>query len=181
MGLAAAKRKGHAQALSAFEQLWASGLDVKLVLVGNRGWMVDDLIRRLQTHPERGKRLFWLEGIGDASLEEIYARATCLLAASEGEGFGLPLIEAARYKLPILARDLPVFHEVAGDHVAYFNGGDADALAAAVCEWLTQYNAGRHPRSDGIRWVNWAESTRALLDIVLRDAWQTSWRRPSER
>ena len=78
-------RKGHAQALSAFERLWASGLDVKLVLVGNRGWMVDDLTRRLQTHPERGKRLFWLEGIGDASLEEIYATATCLLAASEGE------------------------------------------------------------------------------------------------
>ena len=65
--------------------------------------------RRLQ---EIGNRLFWLEGISDEYLEKIYDAATCLIAASEGEGFGLPLIKVAQHKLPIIARDIPVFREV---------------------------------------------------------------------
>ena len=56
--------------------------------------------------------MLWLEGISDEYLDKVYAASTCLIAASEGEGFGLPLIEAAQHKLPIIARDIPVFREV---------------------------------------------------------------------
>ena len=43
-----------------------------------------------------------------------------LVAPSRGEGFGLPLIEAAQHKLPIFARDIPVFREVAGENAFFF-------------------------------------------------------------
>src|SRR3546814_20205534 len=89
-------RKAHAQAIAAFESLWARGTDIALVIVGKLGWRVDGLPDRLRRHPEFGKRLFWLEGISDEFLEQLYARTSFLLGASEGEGFGLPLIEAAR-------------------------------------------------------------------------------------
>ena len=114
--------------------------------------MVDDLVRRIQRHRELGKRLFWLNGISDAYLDEVYAASTCLLAPSEGEGFGLPLIEGARHKLPILARDLPVFREVAGDHAAYFSGLDPQDLATVIRDWLSLSRAGRQPR--GMRLAN---------------------------
>jgi len=107
-------RKGHAQVLGAFEQLWQEGKEVILVIVGKEGWKVGALAERLRAHPQRGTRLFWLENISDEYLELIYAESSCLLAASEGEGYGLPLVEAARRKCPILARDIPVFREVAG-------------------------------------------------------------------
>lgn len=42
--------------------------------------------------------------------------STCLIAASFGEGFGLPLIEAAQHGLPIMARDIAVFREVAKEY-----------------------------------------------------------------
>ena len=84
--------QGHAQALAAFEALWAQGVDINLVIIGKRGWLVDELVMRLENHPEKGSRLFWLEGISDEYLEKVYSTATCLIAASEGEGFGLPLI-----------------------------------------------------------------------------------------
>ncbi|WP_115760418.1 glycosyltransferase, partial [Escherichia coli] len=88
-------------------------------------------------HAERNRRLFWLDGVSDEYLEKIYAASDCLIAASEGEGFGLPLIEAAQHKLPIIARDIPVFREVAGNHALYFSGATPDTLANAVKEWLT--------------------------------------------
>ncbi len=115
-------RKGHAQTLSAFESLWEQGQDINLVIVGKRGWLVDELVARLENHPEKGNRLFWLEGISDEYLEKIYSTSTCLIAASEGEGFGLPLIEAAQHHIPMIIRDLPVFREIAGEHAFYFRG-----------------------------------------------------------
>ncbi|MFT4268718.1 MAG: glycosyltransferase family 1 protein, partial [Xenophilus sp.] len=117
-------RKGYAQALAAFERLWKEGLAVNLVIVGKPGWLVNALIKRLRAHPQLGKRLFWLEGISDEYLDQIYSACCCLLAASRGEGFGLPLIEAASKHLPILARDLPVFREVAQGHAQYFHADD---------------------------------------------------------
>jgi len=165
-------RKGHGQTLAAFERLWADGVDVNLVIVGRRGWKVEMVAEALRNHPERGKRLFWLMGISDEYLGKLYVTCTCLIAASEGEGFGLPLIEAAQHKLPIIARDIPVFHEVAGEHVFYFNGKEPDDLAKTVQEWLALYQSGRHPKSDGMLWLTWKQSAQQLLRLILQEQWQ---------
>lgn len=101
-------RKGHRQTLAAFDQLWAKGEQANLVFVGKLGWMMDDFAKHLRRHPQYGKRLFWLESISGEHLDEIYAACTVLIAPSEGEGFGLPIVEAARHGLPVLARDIPV-------------------------------------------------------------------------
>jgi len=163
-------RKGYAQALAAFEQLWQEGKDVALVVVGKRGWEVDALATALDRHPEQGKRLFWLSGVSDEYLERIYAESKCLLMASEGEGFGLPLIEAARHHRPIVARDIPVFREVAGDHAHYFSGTSAEDLATSLTAWLDLNNDGVAPSSEGITHLNWAQSAQQLLEAVLPGA-----------
>ena len=160
-------RKKHDQALSAFEQLWAQGLDINLVIVGKQGWMVETLIERLTTHPELNKRLFWLEAISDEYLESIYETSTCLIAASEGEGFGLPLIEAAQHKLPIIARDIPVFREVAGEYAFYFSGQAPDDLAMAVRNWLGLHAQGKAPSSENMPWLTWRQSAQQLLAAIL--------------
>lgn len=160
-------RKGHAQTLDAFELLWAQGVDVNLVVVGKEGWMVEELACRFRQHNELGKRLFWLEAISDEYLLKVYESSTCLLAASLGEGFGLPLIEAAQHKIPIIARDIPVFREVAGKHAFYFDSMKPEGLAEQIQQWLELYRLGKHPRSDNMPWLTWKESAKNLMDIVL--------------
>ncbi len=159
-------RKGYAQALSAFELLWAQGEQLNLVFVGKQGWMVDDLAARLREHPQLNKRLFWLEGISDEYLEALYASSSCLLAASEGEGFGLPLIEAAQHKLPVLARALPVFREVAGEHAAFFEGDSPRNLADAVLQWIKDSHEGVTIASDGMSWLTWKQSAEQLKSAL---------------
>ena len=159
-------RKGHAQVLEAFEHLWRDKHEVNLVVVGKQGWLVDSLMERLRNHTEVNKRLFWLEGISDEYLEAVYAASTCLIAASYGEGFGLPLIEAAQHELPIIARDIPVFREVAGEHAYYFEAETSEALAQAIKDWLGLYQDNQHPKSDEMTWLTWAESARQLLNFV---------------
>ena len=159
-------RKGHTQTLAAFELLWQQGLDINLVIVGRHGWLIDHLADKLRQHSELNQRLFWLEGISDEYLQKVYATGTCLIAASEGEGFGLPLIEAAQYKLPIIARDIPVFREVAGEHAFYFSGLEPQVLADAVKHWLALSANGLAPQSAGMPWLTWQESTRQLIERI---------------
>jgi len=159
-------RKGHVQVLDAFEQLWQTGIDLNLVIVGKQGWMVEALVDRLRAHPELNKRLLWLESISDEYLEKVYAASTCLIAASYGEGFGLPLIEAAQHKLPIIARDIPVFREVAGEHAYYFDGTAPGVLAHSIKTWLTLHGADLHPKSNKMPWLTWRGSTKMLIQII---------------
>ena len=168
-------RKGYAQVLAAFEKLWNSGHDLRLVIVGRPGWMVEELLEKLRHHPKLGNLLFWLEDVSDADLDRIYRACSCLIAASEGEGFGLPLIEAAQHKLPILARDIVVFREIAGDHASYFNGRAPEALAEAVSEWLKLRAQNRHPHSEGMPWLTWAQSADRLKAILVKGDWYKVW------
>ncbi len=168
-------RKGHAQTLSAFDRLWTRGGEANLLIIGRPGWLVDDLLQRIREHPQRGKRLFWFEKAGDDLLLAAYHRASALLMASEGEGFGLPLIEAAHHGLPLLTRDLPVFREIAGEHAYYFSGYDADDLADALRGWLELDAQGQVPQSSGMQWKTWGEATAQLVDVVRREAWIHQW------
>ena len=160
-------RKSHAQVLDAFEQAWALGIDINLIIVGKRGWKIEAFIERLRAHVELDKRLVWLEAVTDEYLKKAYSVSHCLLAASEGEGFGLPLIEAAQHRLPIIARDIPVFHEVAGDHAFYFeNSNDPQVITNSIIQWLELESNAQSPQTVNMPRLSWAESAQQLLDLV---------------
>lgn len=168
-------RKGHRQALDAFEQLWKSGVEANLVILGREGWIglpnsfrrsIPEITRRLTSHSYLNQRLFWVKDASDETLEQFYQSSTCLLATSEGEGFGLPLIEAAQHKLPIIARNIPVFREVAGDCAFYFDGLSGDDLARSVRCWISLKEQSRHPISDNLQWKTWEESALQLSSLI---------------
>lgn len=169
-------RKGYLQTIEAFEQLWKDGVDVNLVIVGGEGWKglpdsmrrdIPQTVEQLRASPELNRHLFWLEGISDEYLEKVYASSTCLIAASYGEGFGLPLIEGAQHKLAIIARDIPVFREVAGEFAFYFQAGRYDELASALGAWLELYRQGLQPRSDNLPWLTWSQSAQRLCEALV--------------
>jgi len=168
-------RKGYLQTIDAFTRLWEDGAEINLIIVGNEGWKslpnhmrrsIPLIINRIRNHKEFGKRLFWHEGISDEYLEKLYGAATCLIAASEGEGFGLPLIEAAQNKLPVICRDIPVFREVAGEHAYYFSANNAEQLAVDINRWLVMYVSNEHPQSNKMPWQTWKQSAAKLLNCI---------------
>lgn len=159
-------RKGYSQALEAFKLLWDKNVAVNLVIVGKRGWNVDKLSQQLSEYNANSNYFYWLNGVSDEFLEKVYSTSTVLLAASEGEGFGLPLIEAAQNQLPIIARDLPVFREVAGESAFYFNGQQPYELSDALEEWLTLFSENKIPTSDDLSWLTWEESTQQLVTAM---------------
>lgn len=160
-------RKGYGLILNAFTELWREGKQTNLVIVGKAGWNIDALILALHNHPEFGQRLFWLEGVSDESLEQLYAASACLIVASEGEGFGLPIIEAAKHGLPVLLRDIPVFREVAGQAATYFKGESTQDTAEAIAAWMEAFQAGTHIKSDAIQYNTWKQSVEQMIHALL--------------
>lgn len=168
-------RKGYLQALEAFTQLWNEGCAVNLVIVGQEGWRglakderrdIPATLEVLTQHSQLNKQLFWLQGISDEYLNQVYKASSCLLAASYGEGFGLPLIEAARHQLPLLVRDLPIFREVAGQAADYFTAANPNQLAQAIKNWLAQTSARNKAKASNaehqITWQTWEQSAQQL-------------------
>jgi len=161
-------RKGHMQVLEAFENLWLRGHGINLVIVGKRGWNVKKVIDRLISCSKNQQQLQWFENISDEVLLKLYQSSSALIMASEGEGFGLPLVESAQRGLPIISRDLPVFREVAGENAFYFSGSQPEDLARSVEEWLELKKENVIPGPEGLKCLTWGNSVAQLLDAVLK-------------
>jgi glycosyltransferase involved in cell wall biosynthesis len=162
-------RKAHPVALSAFEKLWNAGIDARYVIVGAYGWKAHAVRKRICEHPEFGHRLFWLQAASDADLRHAYRHATSLVYPSFAEGFGLPLVEAARHGLPIIASDIPVFHEIGGDAITYFELLDADCLAARIRAALNGKSI-----APSFPILTWQQATAGLLALIRNGNYQFS-------
>jgi len=132
-------RKGYLEVLDSFERLWRQGHDFRLIVVGRPGWPnlpheqrrdIPHTVFRFTNHPEKYHRFIWISNADDRKLEQAYEQADCLIAASYDEGFGLPIVEATRRGIPVIARDIAVFREVAPEGTRFFKHGELDHTVA---------------------------------------------------
>jgi len=166
-------RKNHAYLLDAFDQLWQQGLPVKLLIVGRVGWKVEQLMSRLMSHPQLNTQLFLRHDLTDAELSYCYEHATALVFPSITEGFGLPVIEAFQHGLPVIASDIPVHREIAGELAYYVNLDDARSLVSVIQDIQQRGVAADHLPGDDYHWLSWQEATRLLLQKLLKMASST--------
>ncbi|QIG44334.1 MSMEG_0565 family glycosyltransferase [Nocardioides anomalus] len=103
-----------------------------------------------------------LGALSEEELPHLVAEAAALAMVSTKEGFGLAALEALAAGTPVVARDLPVLHEVLGDTVAY--AADPAGIAAAlrgVLDDAPPPEAGR----ELARGYTWAAAARAHLEL----------------
>lgn len=160
-------RKGYLQTAQAFEMLWQRGFPAGLLVIGRALWGQT----RFDLAQMRSNRSFaWLDDADDPLLAAAYEASAAVICASVAEGFGLPLVEAASFKKPIIARDIPVFREVAGENAFYFDGNTPQVLADAVMKWTELRVKNNVPTSEHIELSTWGECTASLCASMLRTA-----------
>lgn len=138
-------RKNHMLLLEAWREI-VSRLGEQapdLIVIGQRGWEAAEAISILDDPgPLRGY-VHEMAGCSDEQMSNLLAGARATLMPSFVEGFGLPLIEALQQGVPVIASDLPVFREIAGDIPAYLDPSDRTAWASAVIDYSGE-SAERH-------------------------------------
>ncbi len=136
------RRKRIELAIEAAKVLRDRGHDARLVVTGGPDPHDSDGVAyleelRAQVIAAGARDVLLVDEIGHSADErlvaDLYAVADALILPSASEGFGLPMLEAAVARLPIVCTDLPVLREVVGT-VAHFVplDGDASAFAEAV-------------------------------------------------
>ena len=122
------KRKGTDLLLEAYSLYRQKGGRSELLLAGKlRDADVQTALERAQRETEG---LRYLGYISDSERARRYRECRCLVFPSRAEGFGMPLVEALDSGAGVIASRLPVFEELAGDKVRWFElDGGAEALA----------------------------------------------------
>lgn len=104
----------------------------RLVLIGQRGWQADEVFALLDQSPRLKGYVRELGRCDDTTMFGWLDQARALLMPSFIEGFGIPVIEALQRGVPVIASDLPVFREIAGDIPLYLDPLDGQGWEAAI-------------------------------------------------
>jgi glycosyltransferase involved in cell wall biosynthesis len=124
-------RKNLVRLLEASHQLRQAGEDMRLVVVGSKGWLYEGFFQRLE---ELGLAdAVALPGyVPDADLPAIYSGARLVIMPSLYEGFGLPVLEAMACGAPVVSSNASSLPEVGGDAVRYFDPTDVAGMADQI-------------------------------------------------
>jgi glycosyltransferase involved in cell wall biosynthesis len=132
------KRKNLATSLKSFRTIVLEGNheDLCFVLVGTRGWKVQEIYDEIQQDPLLRDRVILTGFVPDSDLSALYSGATAFVYPSLYEGFGLPPLEAMQCGLPVIVSNTSSLPEVVGDAGILVDPEDADGLCRAMLSLL---------------------------------------------
>ncbi|MBI4035759.1 glycosyltransferase family 4 protein [Candidatus Daviesbacteria bacterium] len=113
-------RKNLERVISAFSKLISPTFSKKLVIIGSKGWLSDD-IYQLPKKLGVEDRVKFLGYVPDEKLPVFYSGAAALIFPSLFEGFGLPIIEAQACGCLVITSNLSSMPEIAGKGAIYVN------------------------------------------------------------
>ncbi|WP_430233602.1 glycosyltransferase family 4 protein [Paraburkholderia tropica] len=132
----------------------------RLVIVGRRGWECENVVDMLERCSPIGNAVIEEADCSDERLRSWLLHARALIFPSFVEGYGMPLVEALALGVPVLASDLGVFHEIAGDIPDYLDPLDGPGWLAhirAYTESDSRERAAQLARLRGFRPPTWQE------------------------
>lgn len=167
-------RRGHknlARLLEALSQLNHEPAPA-LVLTGFDGGASEDLRALLQSLGLTD-RVFVFGWVSDADMDGLYSAAEMLAFPPLAEGFGLPLLEAMQFGLPVATSNCSSMPEVGGDAALYFDPYSVRDIVAAIerllgdAELRAQLSAKGRERAAQFSWQRAAAQTIAIYEQVL--------------
>ena len=142
--------------------------ELKLVLVGIKGWKTADWLSDLKTDQQVMARIIFTGYMPDEDLAPLYTAATAFVFPSLYEGFGLPPLEAMQCGVPVITANVSSLPEVVGDAALLVDPTDADALCQAILNVVNSTTLQKQLRDDSLRRAklfSWEKYTRQHIDL----------------
>ena len=124
-------RKNLEVLIDAFDKFLKINKDFKLIIAGKKGWLYESIFEKVKMM-KLEKKVIFTDFVSDATLQELYKNAFCLVLPSFYEGFGIPILEAMNESCPVISSNKSSLPEVGGDAALYFDPKDSDQLVSQL-------------------------------------------------
>jgi len=94
---------------------------IEITLIGRIGWIDRDLLKRIKKLSVLMDSFYLFTNASDELINEHLSQTDYLLMTSFDEGFGLPILEAEFLNVPVILRNIPIFHEVSKKPCIFFD------------------------------------------------------------
>ena len=129
--------------------------NLKLVLAGaqiiNGNSEVLDEIKTFIVQNKLESKVILAGYISNEEASVLYKNARIYVFPSLDEGFGIPILEALSFSVPVICSDIDVFKEVGGDCVEYFKAGDSVSLSKKIISVLA---SDKLRQNDNTKYIN---------------------------
>lgn len=160
-------RKNFARLIEAFSTL--ADTDISLVIVGKKGWLYEDILAAPQKYGVE-HRVKFMDFVPDEDLPGLYINASCFALPSLYEGFGLPVLEAMSYGVPVVVSDTSSLPEIAGDAGIYVDPMNVKSIADGLTKALSETGVAREKRiSEGKKRTSmftWDKATKEVMEVL---------------
>jgi len=164
-------RKNYARLVEAVKRLEIR--DLRLVIVGKRGWLHDEIISKMQASNFQSPSLRFgdasqslisiLDYVPPEDLPSLLSGARAFVFPSLHEGFGLPILEAQACGVPVICSNTSSMPEAAGDAALFVDPRDVNAIAGGIARVLGEetLRAELIARGfDNVKRFSWEQSAR---------------------
>lgn len=140
----------------------------QLVLVGGDGWRNEDTLRQINIMQEEGYAVFRPDRyVKDEDLPALYSGARANVHVAIHEGFGLPPVQAQACGTPVIASNLPVFHEILDPSITtYVPPARPQDIADAMVHSLPWSPGRRATPKDQLTWENTVRELTRFIGIM---------------
>ncbi len=145
--------------------------DYALVLAGGKGWKDEAILEEIGRQRAAGMKIILTGYVSDDEKAALYSNAACFVLPSHYEGFGMPILEAMKYGLPVAVSDIEVFREVADDAAIYFNKDDAADIARKLTSVLVDKEIRQRITQRGaqrLKSTRWQDNATKVYEAILR-------------
>lgn len=139
-----------------------------LLIIGQRGWEAEAAVAVLDNLGPLASHVRELGRCDDEAMIGLIAGAQALLMPSFVEGFGLPIVEALELGTPVIASDLDVFREIAGNIPDYRDPRDRSGWVDAILAYSTDGDRRRDQlhRAAGFKAPRWADHFERVEQLL---------------
>ncbi|NTW13584.1 MAG: glycosyltransferase family 4 protein [Candidatus Moranbacteria bacterium] len=161
-------RKNLIRLVGAFEKAKKRNPEMKLAIVGEKAWLSDDIVARIDRSGDAGDVI----RVGQVPMNELpvwYQNARLFVFPSLYEGFGLPVLESFAAGTPVLTGNVSSLPEVGGDAALYADPYLEDDIAEKLALlWENALLRGelRQKGLERVKMFSWERCAEKTLDCI---------------
>lgn len=143
--------------------------DYSLILAGGNGWKTEKSRQSLAEAQDAGENVVHVGFVDSKDAAAFYQHASMFVMPSIYEGFCMPILESMASGCPVIASDIPVLRETAGEAALFAKVGDSDSFSKTIQQLLNNAPLQQKLINKGKQQLDhfsWDKNVEALINRV---------------